>query len=232
MTYENIVPATFINRPNRFIASIEIDEKPVVCHVKNTGRCKELLMPGARILVQLSDAPNRKTPCDLIAVWKGDRLINMDAQAPNKVFGEWLASGGMGFAPTLIRPECTHGDSRFDFYFEVDGRRAFAEIKGVTLEENGVVRFPDAPTERGVKHLHGLIRSVAEGFNAYAVFIIQMKDVKWFEPNWATHPAFGDALREAQEAGVHILALDCDVTENSLTVRAPVEVRNRVGGAD
>ena len=225
MIYDNIRPATFISRPNRFIANIELDGQAVVCHVKNTGRCKELLTTGAKVLVQMSDAPKRKTSCDLIAVWKGERLINMDAQAPNKVFGEWLSGGGMGFVPTLIRPECTHGDSRFDFYFEAEGRKAFAEIKGVTLEEDGVVRFPDAPTERGVKHLHGLCRAVAEGFDACAVFIIQMKDVKRFEPNWATHPEFGNALREAREAGVHILALDCEVSENSLTVRTPVELK-------
>lgn len=225
MTYENIVPAVFISRPNRFIANIEADGQPVVCHVKNTGRCRELLTPGARLLVQMRDAPNRRTPCDLIAVWKGNRLINMDAQAPNRVFGEWLESGGLGFTPTLIKPECTHGDSRFDFYFETDARRCFAEIKGVTLEEDGVVRFPDAPTERGVKHLRGLIRAVEEGFDAYVVFIIQMKDVRRFEPNWATHPAFGSALREAKESGVHILAYDCNVTETSLSVRAPVEIR-------
>jgi sugar fermentation stimulation protein A len=225
MTYENIVPATFISRPNRFIANIELDGKPVVCHVKNTGRCRELLIPGARVLVQMSDAPSRKTPCDLISVWKGDRLINMDAQAPNRVFGEWLSSGGMGFTPTLINPECTHGDSRFDFYFESGEHKCFAEIKGVTLEEDGIVRFPDAPTERGVRHLHSLIKAIGEGYDAYAVFIIQMRDVRWFEPNWATHPAFGDALKKAQKAGVHILALDCFVTSNSLSVRQPVEVR-------
>ncbi len=225
MIYERIQPAVFCSRPNRFIANIELDGKSVVCHVKNTGRCWELLTSGARILVQQAATPNRKTSWDLIAVWKGDRLINMDAQAPNRVFGEWLSDGGMGWTPTLIRPECTHGDSRFDFYFEANGHRAFAEIKGVTLEEDGIVRFPDAPTERGVKHLNGLIRAVKEGFDAYAVFIIQMDHVRWFTPNWETHPAFGETLKKARDAGVHLLALDCDVTETSLCVGAPVEIR-------
>lgn len=225
MTYEKIRRAVFLSRPNRFIANIELDGRAVVCHVKNTGRCRELLVPGADILVQISDAPGRRTGCDLIAVRKGGRLINMDAQAPNRVFGEYLASGGLGFVPALIRPECVHGDSRFDFYFETGGRRCFAEVKGVTLEDKGVVRFPDAPTERGVKHLRGLGRAVGEGFEAWAVFIVQMRGASYFEPNRATHPAFADALRDAAAAGVRILALDCDVTENSLAVRGPVEVR-------
>ena len=149
----------------------------------------------------------------------------MDAAAPNKVFGEWLAAGGPGFVPELIRPECVHGDSRFDFYFEHGGRKAFAEVKGVTLEENGVVRFPDAPTERGVKHLHGLIRCVQEGFEAWAVFIIQMKGVKYFEPNRATHPAFAEALAQAAQAGVKLIALDCNVEKDSLNAADPVAIR-------
>ena len=225
MTYDNICRAVFIDRPNRFIANIELDGHPVVCHVKNTGRCRELLVPGACVLVQMSASEQRKTPCDLVAVWKGQRLINMDAQAPNKVFGEWLSSGGLGFMPSVIRPECTHGDSRFDFYFEDGPRRCFAEVKGVTLEADDIVRFPDAPTERGVKHLRGLARCVDEGLEAYAVFIIQMRGVKYFEPNWKTHPQFGAALREAAAAGVRILAYDCDVTENSLSICKQVELR-------
>ena len=224
MTYDKLLPATFVCRPNRFIAQVLLDGRPLVCHVKNTGRCRELL-PGARVLVQMSDAPKRKTPCDLIAVWKGERLINMDAMAPNRVFGEWLAAGGLGFTPELIRPEYSHGDSRFDFYFEAGGRRCLAEVKGVTLEEDGVVRFPDAPTERGVKHLRGLVRALGEGFETWAVFIVQMRGVKYFEPNRATHPAFADALTEAWDAGVRILALDCLVTESGITAGEPVELR-------
>lgn len=225
MTYDNICPAVFLSRPNRFIAEIELGGRAAVCHVKNTGRCRELLLPGTQVLVQISSAPGRKTPCDLIAVRKGERLINMDAQAPNRVFMEWLQAGSLGFLPSLIRPECSHGDSRFDFYFEHGGVRSFAEVKGVTLEEDGVVRFPDAPTLRGVKHMRGLISCVSEGFEAWAVFIVQMRGVKYFEPNDAAHPQFGEALRDARDAGVHILALDCDVTEDSLTAAGPVDLR-------
>ena len=224
MTYDNIHEAVFLDRPNRFIAHILLNGQKQVCHVKNTGRCKELLLSGAEIFVQHSANPARKTAYDLIAVRKGERLINMDAVAPNKVFGEWLSAGGPGYVPELIRPECVHGDSRFDFYFEHGGRKAFAEVKGVTLEENGVVRFPDAPTERGVKHLHGLIRCVQEGFEAYAVFIIQMKGVKYFEPNRATHPEFAEALIQAAQAGVKLIALDCDVEKDSLRAGDQVEI--------
>ena len=224
MTYDNIHEAVFLDRPNRFIAHILLNGQKQVCHVKNTGRCKELLLPGAEIFVQHSANPARKTAYDLIAVRKGQRLINMDAVAPNKVFGEWLSAGGPGYVPELIRPECVHGDSRFDFYFEHGGRKAFAEVKGVTLEEDGVVRFPDAPTERGVKHLHGLIRCVQEGFEAYAVFIIQMKGVKYFEPNRATHPEFAEALCQAAQAGVKLIALDCDVEKDGLCAGDQVEI--------
>ena len=224
MTYDNIHEAVFLDRPNRFIAHILLNGQTQVCHVKNTGRCKELLLPGAEIFVQHSANPARKTAYDLIAVRKGERLINMDAVAPNRVFGEWLSAGGPGYVPELIRPECVHGDSRFDFYFEHGGRKAFAEVKGVTLEDNGVVRFPDAPTERGVKHLHGLIRCVQEGLEAYSVFIIQMKGVKYFEPNRATHPEFVEALCQAAQAGVKLIALDCDVEKDSLRAGELVEI--------
>ena len=225
MTYDNIHEAVFLDRPNRFIAHILLNGQKQVCHVKNTGRCRELLLPGAEIFVQHSANPARKTAYDLIAVRKGERLINMDAAAPNKVFGQWLSAGGPGYVPELIRPECVHGDSRFDFYFEHGGRKAFAEVKGVTLEEDGVVRFPDAPTERGVKHLHGLIRCVQEGFEAWAVFIIQMKGVKYFEPNRATHPEFAEALAQAAQAGVKLIALDCNVEKDSLNAADPVAIR-------
>ena len=225
MTYDNIHEAVFLDRPNRFIAHVLLNGQTQVCHVKNTGRCRELLLPGAEIFVQHSANPARKTAYDLIAVRKGERLINMDAAAPNNVFGQWLSAGGPGYVPELIRPECVHGDSRFDFYFEHGGRKAFAEVKGVTLEENGVVRFPDAPTERGVKHLHGLIRCVQEGFEAWAVFIIQMKGVKYFEPNRATHPEFAEALAQAAQAGVKLIALDCDVEKDSLNAADPVAIR-------
>ena len=225
MRYERIRQARFLRRPNRFIAHVELDGAETVCHVKNTGRCRELLVPGAEVYVQRSSNPARKTAWDLIAVRKGARLINMDAAAPNAVFGEWLRAGGPGFVPALIRPECVHGDSRFDFYLEHGGRRIFAEIKGVTLEEDGVVRFPDAPTERGTKHLRGLKACLAEGYEAWAVFVVQMRGVSRFEPNRKTDPAFADALAEAAAAGVRVLALDCSVTPDSIAIADPVPVR-------
>lgn len=224
MKYENISEASFLRRPNRFIAHILHEGEEKICHVKNTGRCRELLIPDAEILVQKAANPERKTPFDLISVYKGQRLINMDAAAPNIVFGEFLRSGGLGFVPDKVKAECRHGDSRFDFYFEHGGKAAFAEVKGVTLEEDGVVRFPDAPTERGIKHLNGLIDCVKEGYEAYAVFVIQMDEVKYFEPNRATHPQFADALKAAAEAGVHILAFECAVGFDTLEITKSVEI--------
>jgi len=225
MIYENISPAVFLRRPNRFIAHILHNGQEKICHVKNTGRCKELLIPGSDILVQRSANPQRKTEFDLISVYKGERLINMDAAAPNTVFGEFLRKGGLGAVPDVIKPECRHGNSRFDFYFELDGKAAFAEVKGVTLEDGNIARFPDAPTERGVKHLNGLIACKNEGFDAYAVFVVQMKGIDHFEPNWATHSEFGDTLRKARDAGVKILVYDCDVTETTLDISAPVAIK-------
>ncbi len=225
MEYSNIKKAKFIVRPNRFIARVELDGEEVVCHVKNTGRCKELLVPGATVLLYESDNPARKTKYDLISVYKGKHLINMDSQAPNQLFSEWVQAGGLFQNVSLLRREVTHGDSRFDFYIEADGKKAFVEVKGVTLEEDGVVRFPDAPTERGIKHLNGLVRCVEEGYDAYAVFVIQMSDVKHFEPNEKTHPAFGEALRRAAKAGVRVLAYDCRVAEGKVAMQNPVEVR-------
>jgi sugar fermentation stimulation protein A len=224
MRYDNIVEGRFIDRPNRFIAHCEIDGQVQVCHVKNTGRCRELLLPGVTVLLQHSDNPKRKTAYDLVAVYKGERLINMDANAPNAVFGEWLKGGGLGFVPELIKPECVHGDSRFDFYFEHQGRRCFAEVKGVTLEDGNVVRFPDAPTERGVKHLRGLAQCVKEGFDAYAVFVIQMRGVERFEPAWDKHKEFGLALQEAEKAGVRLIAVDCNVRPDSLEIAESVPI--------
>lgn len=225
MLYENIMKAVFLERPNRFIAKILMDGEERICHVKNTGRCRELLVPGAEIYVQHWNLPTRKTNYDLIAVRKGDRLINMDSAAPNAVFAQWVKEGGLFSELTLLKPEQRFGQSRFDFYIEADRKKAFAEIKGVTLEENGVVRFPDAPTERGVKHLNELIKCVESGFDAYIVFIIQMDRVKYFEPNWDTHRLFGETLQKANSAGVNLLALNCDVTENSIDVCSPVQIK-------
>ena len=227
MIYENILPAIFVDRPNRFIAHVELNGRLEVCHVKNTGRCRELLIPGCRVYVQHQPSPTRKTAYDLIAVENGERLLNMDANAPNRIFGEYVRAGRFLRGWSVIRPETTHGDSRFDFYLESPGHRLFAEVKGVTLEDDGVMRFPDAPTERGVKHLEGLARCVQEGYEAWAVFVIQTENVRWMEPNRRTHPAFADAMRQAAQAGVHLLALDCHTEPDRLEIRRPVEIRLR-----
>lgn len=224
MYYENIVPGKFISRPNRFIAHVEIGGEKEICHVKNTGRCAELLRPGAQVWCQHSGNPARKTKYDLIAVQKGERLINMDSQAPNTVAREWLLAGGLGQLEQL-KGEYTHEDSRFDFTFLKDGKRCFLEVKGVTLENGGICAFPDAPTQRGVKHLKGLTRAARAGFGAYVLFVIQMADVEFLHPNDVTDPAFGDALREAAEQGVQVLAVACTVTENTLEAGTFVPVK-------
>ena len=224
MQYADMVPGVFRERPNRFIAHIEIDGSLQICHVKNTGRCRELLPAGAQVWCQRSANPTRKTKFDLITVKKGHRLINMDSQAPNTAAAEWLRSGGLGEI-TDLRPETKHGDSRFDFSFYKDGQVCYLEVKGVTLETDGICAFPDAPTQRGAKHLRELTELAKAGFGAYVLFVIQMTDVDYLHPNDATDPAFGKALREAAAAGVQVLAMDCDVTENSMTIQKPVEVR-------
>lgn len=224
MHYDRMVPAVFLSRPNRFIAHVEIQGKEEIVHVKNTGRCRELLQPGTQVWCQESANPNRKTRFDLITVRKDHRLINMDSQAPNIAAGGWLRAGGLGEIRNL-KAESFHGDSRFDFSFEKDGKLCFLEVKGVTLENDGVCAFPDAPTERGVKHLKGLTRLVREGYGAYVLFVIQMPDVKYLHPNDATDPAFGAALREAALSGVQVLAMDCAVTEDIMEIRLPVLVK-------
>ena len=224
MRYENMVPGIFLRRPNRFIAHIEIGGKEEICHVKNTGRCRELLPAGAKVWCQHFDSPKRKTAYDLITVEKGKRLINMDSQAPNKAAHEWLEQGGLGSISNL-RPETAFGNSRFDFSFQKEGRQCFLEVKGVTLETDGVCAFPDAPTQRGAKHLQELTRLAQEGYGAYVLFVIQMADVCYLHPNDATDPAFGNALRQAAAAGVEILAMDCSVTQNTMELRKGVEVR-------
>ncbi|MCL1977006.1 MAG: DNA/RNA nuclease SfsA [Candidatus Bathyarchaeota archaeon] len=224
MMYSNTCVGIFLSRPNRFIAQIDLDGIKIVAHVKNTGRCKELLVSGVKVVLQKSNNLERKTVCDLIAVWKNGRLINIDSQAPNKVFLEYLQSGRCVNGVTLIKSEVTHGNSRFDFYVEAEERKIFIEVKGVTLEEDGVVLFPDAPTDRGVKHLNELAMCVREGYEAMVVFVIQMNNVCYFTPNNKTHPAFGEALVAAEKTGVRIIALDCMVTENSLTIGDSVPV--------
>lgn len=224
MNYKNMVQGQFISRPNRFIAHVQIDGQLKICHVKNTGRCKELLPVGAQVWCHRSSNPNRKTKYDLITVKKGHRLINMDSQAPNIAAGEWLKGGGLGHLEQL-RPETFHGDSRYDFSFVKDGKTCFLEVKGVTLETDGVCAFPDAPTERGARHLRGLTQAAREGFGAYVLFVIQMADVKYLHPNDITDPEFGKALREAAENGVQVMAVDCQVTEDTMVIGDFVEVR-------
>ena len=224
MKYDNMTPGVFLARPNRFIAHVQIDGQTEIVHVKNTGRCRELLVPGCTVYCQPSDKPGRKTKFDLIAVQKGNRLINMDSQAPNRAAGEWLRSGGLGEISGL-RAEVKHGDSRYDFSFVKDGRQCFLEVKGCTLEHDGVCAFPDAPTERGARHIRGLIRAAEEGFGAYILFVIQMSDVKYIRPHDETDPAFGQALRDAAATGVRVLAMDCAVTPSQMDLRLPVLVK-------
>ena len=224
MRYQNIVSGRFIDRPNRFIAHVEVSGQVQTVHVKNTGRCKELLIPGVAVYLEGNDDPKRRTAWDLVAVEKGDRLINMDSQAPNRVFGEWVRGGNFLPQVTLVRPEMRYGESRFDFYIEAGGKKHFVEVKGVTLEENGIVRFPDAPTQRGVKHLEELIRAHEQGYESWVCFVIQMSGVRWFEPNDCTHPQFGQALRRARDAGVHVLAVDCVVEPASMMIHNQMPV--------
>lgn len=225
MRYRHIVPAVFLSRPNRFIAQVELDGRVETVHVKNTGRCKELLVPGRAVWLEGSDNPARKTRFDLVAVDKGGLLINMDAQAPNQVFAEWARAGGFREGLALLRPETAWGQSRFDFYWEdAAGGKGFVEVKGCTLEQDGLALFPDAPTQRGVKHLHELSAAQGEGYACAVCFILQMKGCALFCPNEGTHPQFGAALRQAAQAGVEVLAMDCQVTPDSLTVDRPVPV--------
>lgn len=224
MRYGKITKGKFIRRPNRFKAYVELNGEEELVHVKNTGRCAELLKAGATVYVQKSDKEERKTKWDLIAVEKGQRMINMDSQIPNRVVKEWLEKENLFENITCIRPEYTYGNSRFDLYVEAGERKIFIEVKGVTLEEDGVVRFPDAPSERAVKHVEELQKAVKDGYEAYVFFVIQMKDVRYFTPNRQTHPEFAEALAEAERNGVKILAYDCSVTEDSIELGKEVPV--------
>ena len=226
MKYKNIVNGKFQSRPNRFIAMVDIDGKVETCHVKNTGRCKELLLPGAEVYLEKSGNPNRKTAYDLVGVKKGKVLINMDSQAPNQAVKEWLEKEVYFKNITYLKPECKYGNSRVDFYLETaEERKIFIEVKGATLEEEGVARFPDAPTLRGIKHMKELEQAVQQGYEAYILFVIQMKGIKWFEPNDRTHLEFGDTLRQVAKNGVGVLAYDCSITKESMELDMPVEVR-------
>ena len=222
MRYGEILPAVFLSRPNRFIAHVLVEGEEVVCHVKNTGRCRELLRPEARVWLEKGTNPKRKTAYDLVTVEKGHRLVNMDAQAPNKIFGEWALQLEAGIRS--VRPEVTFEDSRLDFMLETEQGRHYVEVKGVTLEEGGHVYFPDAPTERGVRHLHTLMRAVEQGHRATVFFVVQMADVLDFSPNDSTDPAFGQALRQAAAAGVQVLAFTCQVTPEEVTMDRQIPV--------
>ena len=229
MKYQKIIPAIFISRPNRFIAHVYIDGKVETVHVKNTGRCRELLTEGCTVYLSVADNPSRKTGYDLVAVEKKRHnkmplLINMDSQIANDVAAEWLTSGNLFSLSASVRREVPHGNSRFDFYVEDGERKAFVEVKGVTLEHDGVAMFPDAPTERGVKHVKELAALIDKGFEAYVLFIVQMKDIRLMRPHDAMHKAFGDALREAAQKGVAVLAVDCLVTEDSIVADQQIPV--------
>lgn len=224
MKYRNTIQGIFRLRPNRFIAQVDVDGQVKVCHVKNTGRCKELLIPGAHVVLERSQNPARKTEYDLIAVYKGDALINIDSQAPNKAFAEWVSKAEDFADITFIKPECFYKNSRFDFYLEGEIRRIFVEVKGVTLEKDGVVLFPDAPTQRGVKHLNELVDAVRNGYEAYVFFVVQMENCTCFTPNRYTHRAFADALKAAEKEGVKIRCVNCLVTEEELRIHRFVDV--------
>lgn len=225
MKYENVCEARFISRPNRFIARVMLNGEELTVHVKNTGRCRELLTENARVILEKSSNPNRKTQYDLIAVYKGDTLVNMDSQSPNRAVGEWLRAGGFLENPTLVKPESTFGKSRLDFYLETENEKAYIEVKGVTLEDNGIARFPDAPTERGKKHLSELINAKSQGYRAAVVFVIQMKGCHLFEPNYVTDKPFAEELKRAYENGVEIIAVDCRVQPDGMTIDKKIEVR-------
>lgn len=241
MKYKEVVQGYFLERPNRFVAYVELEGRIEKCHVKNTGRCRELLIPGREVWLEKNDNPNRRTAWDLIAVNKEGNMINMDSQAPNKAVREWLESSISasqdGFSVnreffsnvTCVRPEYRYGSSRIDFYVETGGgkqpQKILIEVKGVTLEEDGIARFPDAPTERGIKHMVELERAMQEGYQSYLFFVIQMKGIRWFEPNDMTHPQFGETLRNVEKSGVKVLAYDCKVTEKEMTIDMPVQIR-------
>ena len=220
--YDEVLTGTFLRRPNRFIAHVQTENGIEICHVKNTGRCAELLVPGAEVTLAVGKNPGRKTSCDLVAVQKGPLYINMDSQAPNHAAAEALPRLFPGL--TLLRPEAVFGASRLDFYLEQGEKKIYVEVKGVTLEENGLALFPDAPTERGVKHLKELENCLRAGYGAAVLFVIQMRGVSCFAPNRKTHPAFEEALLHAKEAGVQVMAYDCDVTPDSMTVRSPMPI--------
>lgn len=225
MKYNKTVKAVFLERPNRFVAKVCLDGEEIYCHVKNTGRCRELLRPGADVWLEDSENPKRKYRYSLVTVRKGDRLVNMDSQAPNKAVGEWLGNAGLFRDIKLLKAEKTYGKSRFDFYCEYEDKKAFIEVKGVTLENDNAVSFPDAPTERGARHICELMECIKEGYEAYIIFVVQMKEVLYFEPNAVNDPVFASALRDASLKGVNIIAVDCQVTDKEMLIKDFVPVK-------
>lgn len=224
MRYERVREGTFIRRLNRFVAEVQLDGDTIRCHVKNTGRLRELFVPGARCVLAMAENPARATPCDLIGIYRGDVLVNVDSQAPNAAAREWVLSGGLGSGVTLLKGEYTWGNSRFDLYAERGDEKMLIEVKGVTLNIDGQARFPDAPTVRGVKHVRELIHATEEGFRCAILFVVQMDDVTSFAPNDDTHPEFGEALREATAAGVEIHAAVCKNAPDSMEIMREIEV--------
>lgn len=224
MRYNKTVKAEFIERPNRFVAKVRLNGEEIYCHVKNTGRCRELLVPGATVWLEDSENPERKYRYSLVTVQKGERLVNMDSQSPNKAVGEWLLGGGFFKNIRFLKPESKYGSSRFDFYCEYEDKKAYIEVKGVTLENDNIVSFPDAPTERGARHVKELAECIKDGFEAYIIFVIQMKNVCHFEPNAVNDPVFAEALKKAEKQGVKIIAVDCSVDENSMKIEDFVRV--------
>lgn len=224
ITYPNIYPGTFLSRPNRFLAHVQIGGQEEICHVKNTGRCRELLVPGAAVWCQHHDDPKRKTQWSLISVQKDQRMVNLDSQVPNRLALEYVRAGGLGFVPELVKPEQAFGSSRFDLYYEAGPHRGFVEVKGVTLEEHGTARFPDAPTQRGRKHLLELQKAAAEGYEAWVLFVLAMPDIRRFEPNWPRDPDFAEAFCQAADNGVRIRAMECAVTADTIVITKEVPV--------
>lgn len=225
MKYNKIVKAEFIERPNRFVAKVLLEGEELYCHVKNTGRCRELLQPGAEVYLEDSQNPNRKYRYSLVSVKKGERIVNMDSQAPNKAVFEWLNNGSLFKNIKFLKSECKYGSSRFDFYCEYEDKKAYIEVKGVTLENENVVSFPDAPTERGARHVGELSECIKEGFEAYIIFVVQMKDVFYFTTNEAHDPVFAAALKKAKDEGVNIIAVDCRVTPEEMVIEDFVKVQ-------
>jgi len=224
MKYNHMMEGIFLKRPNRFLAHVKINGQEELCHVKNTGRLGELLLPGAKVYVSQNENPNRKTKYSLIAVEKEGSIYNIDSQAPNQLALEWVNSGRFIEGVTFVKPEKTYGKSRFDLYIETSDKKIFMEVKGVTLNQDGTALFPDAPTERGKKHVMELCDALEEGYEAYILFVVKFKPVKGFSPNTLRHPDFTKCLQEAKEKGVHVMAVSCHVEPSEVYIESEIPV--------